>query len=360
MKKVLYYITDVGWGHLTRSKAVISELITQEPQTIVEVYIGARLSKTIHFFQGEDERIKLHVLPFNLAPGWPPNYPFQKKELSALVDEWLSCWEEMVRSIKEHIDGRVCLVISDASPLPIEAAQQIEVPSIFISNFNFFDEYRHLLPEKDLSIMEEAYSKADWVFLLPLESKNSVFKIKERVALVAREHIPQRVQSIRRDLRRRYRPEIIATVSMGGFYTFQKSLIEAMVKASKNCRILWLIPKGWNVPEELLVHFYDREEDFRNIIAASDFFLGKYGYGTASEAVVSKIPMVLIYRPDILEDSMATEDLVMAQAAIRIPWEEPFEIPLEEIFALDFSQLSNRMQNTGARQIVNRLKRRFL
>ncbi|BAT72408.1 conserved hypothetical protein [Thermosulfidibacter takaii ABI70S6] len=358
MKEIFYFITDVGWGHLTRSIAVLEKLLSTVPEVKITVKLGRDLTQVPSLFPDTD-RITLKNLPFKLVPGWPATYPFPVEVLQDMIADWLSQWENMVEHLRKEIN-KASLVLTDASPLPIEAAFREGVPSVFISNFNFYDEYSHIVREPSLEKMKKAYEKVSWAFLLPLESENTVFKIVDRAPLIAREHNPLKVQEIRRDLRTRYRPEMIAVISMGGFYSIPEILIESIVEASKKAKILWLVPEGIELPKGILAHQYRKYEDFRNLLAASDFVIAKYGYGIASEAVVSRVPMVLFYRSAILEDSIASEELVLSGSALRFPWEACCSIPLEEVFYLDFSNLSKRMENKGAAYIVEKIIKRFL
>ena len=360
--KVVYYVSDVRWGHAARTTLIVKELV----RCGVKVIIKTR--KPVNFLKTElKEELKkgaVAVIPKEDSgePGWPPVYPFRKEELIELVKGWLKGWKDNVETEEEFIrQSGASLVISDVSPVALEAAHRAKIPAVAVSNFNWWDEYMYVLEDEELlRPLKEAYLKADWVFLLPLESENSAFRLKERVELVARPHNPDNVRKIRRELIRRYRPEMIAALTTGGFYLPDKEEITMAVKeASRKARILWVVQPTFKPPEDILYHIPEPHL-FRDTLASCDFIVAKFGYSTASEALVSRIPMVLLYRSQILEDSLASEELVMAGCAIRFPLGEEFSIPLENLWSISFAGLSKRMQNTGSERIVNRLLERFL
>jgi len=170
-----------------------------------------------------------------------------------------------------------------------------------------------------------------------------------------------KVRRLRRRLFDTYKPQLIALATLGGFYRNEEILLKfkrAMLDLSKAADILWICPDYLHAPDLRCVKY--EEMDFQNAVAVSDFVFSKFGYGIASECIKARIPAVFLYRSDVLEDSIVTEELALSNWIIRFPMDEEFKIPLEAIFSLEPSKLSKRMEEDGAPFIIQRIKEKFL
>ena len=54
-------------------------------------------------------------------------------------------------------------IISDISPIAFEIADQLEVPSIGISNFTWYTAYKNIVPDSSLQVFKNMYKK--WIIL---------------------------------------------------------------------------------------------------------------------------------------------------------------------------------------------------
>ncbi len=362
MKKLVFYISDVGWGHATRQISLIKKAI----ESGFEIYIRNKIAQNIlaFYFRNEIKTGKLFLGSSLLNdPGWPESYPIVKTQLLKKIKKWvddLDLWISEESSFLKKISPD--LVISDAVAGAFEVAYRLGIPSVFVSNLNWYDEYRHILGDFDiLQIFKDFYRKATHVFILPFESNNTVFNIFERAPLLVRKMDSERIHSIRRELFKRYRPELIATFTLGGFYRDQIVLhkaFAAMKEASKKANVLWLIP-NYLVQEGILCHTV-KDYDFNNFIAASDFVFAKCGYGVISEAISGRIFGIYIYRSQVLEDTCITEDIVLSNWGVRYPMDGNYSIPLEIIFSVDKSEPSKRLREDGASYIMKRIMEKFL
>ena len=359
MKRIAYYISDVGWGHAARSIEVVKALKRLGRCRFLIVNSSAK-----ELLKAELSQEEHMESPNPKEPGWGSEYIIDREGLKSRIREWALNLERAAEGEAERVAGfKPDLVICDVNPVAPLVAERLKVPCVVVSNFNWWDEYMHMFEDEDLlKPLKRAYDKSHWNFILPLESENRAFRLKERVELVAKEHDAERVREIRRKLIRTYRPEIIAMVAAGGWkMPLPTSVERAMEEASRKAKILWVIPHGLSIKSEgLTTHWLSKGSDFRNTLAACDFVISKYGYSTASEALISRIPMLLIYRPEVPEDSFATEDLVMSGCALRFPYWESISIPLETIHELKCHNRSSRLENRGAQRIATRIWERFL
>ena len=129
--KVIYYITDHGLGHTSRSVAIIRELKKRSKVII-------RSNDRFSFFQKFSPEIK--IIGGNIDFD-----PVMKKENISKLDEkktqknvhiWLKKLSKIVQHECELIrKEKPDLIISDISIMPILAAKSCGVKSIAISNF---------------------------------------------------------------------------------------------------------------------------------------------------------------------------------------------------------------------------------
>ncbi len=361
MKRIIFYISDVGWGHATRCIALIEELLKENPK--IHIIIRNRTAVKIleESFKGQ-ERVEIAPTQEESDIGWGKSYPIDKKKLRSEVEAWIRRWDSFIEREVKFLKGKGAdLIISDTVPQAFEMANKLSIPSVFVSNFNWWDEYAYLFQEeKGLERIKEAYSQASWAFVLPLESNNKALGLFERTPLLARREDQDTVRNIRRTLIKEHRAELIGVVSTGGLYEADDHLKEAIREISQQVSILWITQERNQQLGQGIKTVRAPSKIFRHFLAASDFGIVKYGYSTASEAIVSKLPCLMLYRPDVLEDCCATEELVKAGCCLRTPLGEPFTIPLDKLFKLSFDGLSKRMENRGAQHIVRRLKERFL
>ncbi len=363
MKRVVYYISDVGWGHAARSSVLISELAADPGgvEVVVRNLSALTLLRTLLSRPLEEGRVVLAPPDEAQDPLWPGLYPFSRAEVKRALLSWLGGYGRRVREEVSFLRRMAPdLVVSDIVPQAFEAAHSLGIPCVAVTNINWWDEYTHILGDvPSLEVVRNAYSLALWCFLLPFESNNTPFRLKERVPLVARSFCPERVREIRRALRARHRPEIVALVGTGAHYKPDENVVRAMEEASSRAKILWLVPETFPDVDGLLLERV-APADFTDALAASDFAVVKFGYSTVAEAVLARVPMLLLYRPEVLEDCLATEELVSSRWALRVPMGAGFGIPLEELFSLERSPLSKRMENRGAEAVLKRLRERYL
>ena len=71
-------------------------------------------------------------------------------------------------------------------------------------------------------------------------------------------------------------------------------------------------------------------------MGASNFIISKAGWGTVAEAISSNIPMVLLEREGVLEDSHIIEELKKQNKAISMK--------VEELKALDMEKLEKKVK----------------
>ncbi|MDE1817920.1 MAG: hypothetical protein KGI19_04905 [Thaumarchaeota archaeon] len=274
MKKLIYYISDIGRGHATRSVAIIRELQKKNIEVVM------RNSNVVNFLKQSLPKAQIiegltDVGPSITSGGMFMDQVKTQQNVTKWIDEMNTFAEiEHERILKISPD----LIITDISPMPLLTAKKVNKSSIAISNFSWYDVSK-FLPEDKLEFLKNAYDNADLAIQLPIGSDMEHFKKKKKVGMVAR--IPVRS---RHETRRRLGigdDDHAVLFAMGG------NEITIKCKTDKNVKILTMNATVENVNDIINLSDYPEGQD---VVAASDLVICKCGYGMASECLTNGIP----------------------------------------------------------------------
>lgn len=189
---MIYYITDHGRGHATRSVALIRKL------QLYGIKIIIRNSNVVDFLQKSLPGIEIKKGVTDIGPvlnsdGISINHNESIEKISNWINNINSISSQEVAFLKyENPD----LIISDVSPMPLIAANSINIPSVVISNFSWYDVLT-FLPENIRLKFKEYYDLADFCLQLPLGTEMNHFKKKYKVKLIAR-NLTENLDEIRK------------------------------------------------------------------------------------------------------------------------------------------------------------------
>ena len=361
--KIVYYISDTGWGHLTRSLRIIEELLLRGYKINV---INSYVEIFEPLIRNYPESLSVYKPHIKGDPQLPYGYPFNLREIEYSIREvlknkkdWLKVETERLERIKPDI------IISDITPWSFIIGDKLKIPAIAITNINWWDEYRFILKDKDNLILDEfyeAYEKATCALILPFESLNTPFKNIVRIPIVTRKINWERVRERRRELLSFYRPTLICTVTLGGHYLRNNDLINKVKKvihsiSEREKNILFIGRSDFRVENTKFIEVNEFTE-FHELIALSDFIIGKISYGILSEMVLSDISGILFYRAMVLEDIINADNISEAKWGITIPFEEEnFYVDLANLFISERSQKSKRLLQDGTEKIIEWINR---
>ncbi|MGB9667686.1 MAG: glycosyltransferase family protein [Thermosulfidibacteraceae bacterium] len=363
VRRIVYYISDNGWGHLTRSLRVIEELLDRG----FKITVVNRFKDAFHYLKERfRDLLTIESTEFQGDPIFPREYPFKEEDVEKevikvinLKDKWIESETSRLKKLKP------CLIISDITPWAFNVAEKLGIPSIAITNINWWDEYSFILQERDLRELQEffiAYSKATLALILPFESENRPFRNIVRIPIIARKIDWDRVKDLRKTLLTTYRPSLIGAVTLGGHYLKSNRLVEMiksiMSEISKKCRnILWIGESRFRIESTNFLEVNDFT-NFHEVVASSDFIIGKVGYGLLSEMVMADISGLLFYRKRVLEDVINAETMEEAKWAITIAFEDRIEkVDLAKLFNLEKLPKSKRLLADGTREVIDWVER---
>ena len=293
MKKILYYVTDGGKGHATRSIAIIRELLNQNFEVVV------RNSNSLELLKRSLPTSSIISGKTDVGITLQSNGIFIDEEKSKIqIGKWISELDNYVKMECEKISSlKANLVISDISIMPLLVANKLNVNSIAVSNFSWYDVLK-FLPSDQLSKIKLAYDFADLAIQLPIGTDMEHFKNKKNLGLAAR--FPTKT---REDLRKHFGvkdDEFVVTFALGGENP------EINCTFGKNIKVFSMDTK---VSDSINFTDCTQWTEGQEIVLASDLVLCKAGYGFLSECITNGIKFRYVFDENHMEQASMSDDL---------------------------------------------------
>ena len=312
LKTILYYITDHGLGHATRSVAIIRELKKLNVRLIL------RNSNCINFLRESLPDIQIipgitDVGPIIAEDG----VSIDRNKSKTSLKNWIDNMDKFVKQEKETIVKiNPDLVISDVSAVPIKASYISNKPSIVISNFCWSDVLDFLELEQ-LSKLITAYEMADFAIQLPFGTDMKPFKIKKKAGIVCRRptRTPKEIHKILGLSDNSFK----ILVHLGNQYKIS-------FKGNQNTEI---ISTGANI--DPFSHQISPWIEGQDLIFASDLVICKLGYGMVTECLTNGTPFVYLSDPNHIEQNFISKGLEKLGLDNRITKEDLYCLDLEKI-----------------------------
>jgi len=273
MRNIVYYVTDHGKGHATRTVAIIRELKSHNVNIII------RNSNQQKFFHSSLPDIML-------ISGITDKGPIIKKDGISIDHKRtyfeLKKWFKEINKIVVLEDKKISkynldLIISDISPMPFLVAQQLKIPSIAISNFSWYDVLDDITKEQK-QFLREAYNQANYTIQLPLGTKMEHFKKRHKIGFVCRKPTLTK-DEIRKKLGINKKNYCI-------FIDLGKTNNRIELNVNENIKI---ITTGTSLRAKNCLRLPEWTEG-QNLVSASDLVICKLGYGMISECLTNGIP----------------------------------------------------------------------
>ncbi|GBG79336.1 hypothetical protein CBR_g29486 [Chara braunii] len=296
-----FYVTTHGFGHATRVAEVVQHLV----QSGHEVHIVTGVPEHV-FERGISDLTNVHIRKQVMDCGVVQADALTVDPIASLELYWKTAMVR--RSIILETESAwlrlvgASLVVSDVVPIACAAASKAGIPAVCVSNFSWDFIYSGCLVGSNIQhqgivwqIVED-YSKALFLLRLPGYCPTPSFQDLIDVPLVVRPKKKSRSE-VRQKLGVSEETKLLM-LSFGG-QDFSWS-----VKAE-------FLPPGWKCfvggkgcLAELPSNFVQLEQNIYtpDIIGASDCVLGKIGYGTVSECLACRVPLIFVQRNNFNEE----------------------------------------------------------
>ncbi|MFB5193640.1 glycosyltransferase family protein [Neobacillus sp. KR4-4] len=316
MKTIAYYISDYGYGHASRSIAVIRKLLKDNEVKIFVCHSFALsfIKESLHSNRVSFRTIKTDVGYFLEKDSIHPD----KKRLFEEYRNFVDDWDFKVEQEKEFLKlNQIDLVVSDISPLPFEAAQRLDIPSIGLSNFSWYTAYQNLIDDGELKAYKAAYQKMTHFYSLAGSNENWNVPTNH-YGFFSREVDWQEVQRIRKLINP---DETRNVIFLGlGMKIDVGSLEELPIWDSPNC--VFLVSSNVHVNRPNVFQIPSDYLESQNYIAASDLVISKAGWGMIGEAISANVPLLILNRASMKEDQNTINYLKKHHLCHTIEWDD--------------------------------------
>ena len=287
--KILYYVTDHGLGHASRTVAIIRELKKEKIEIII------RSNDPFGFFKKSLPGIKIisGQTDFHPVMSKKNGMIFNESKTRTNLSNWISQMPALIRKestiikkIKPHI------IISDISFMPILASSKNKIKSLLVSSFVWNESLK--IPNNMRYYIKNSYKNADIILRLSLGTPVN-FQNVHKMGVVARHSTLSRKQ-IRKKLGIKYNEKLVL-VSLSGKEKIQ-------LKHSENIKIL-------DVSDYSTIKKNNTKNliEGQNLITAADLVICKCGYGFVSECLTSKTKFLYILEPKHTEANSIHKEL---------------------------------------------------
>jgi len=336
MKKIVYYISDNGFGHASRGIGLIRELAKYDDlQIIVKTgrpleFIKTSLKNTsnIEFVYSKNDVglvLKENSLQVN------------KSRLKEKLNTWVDNWDELVSREESLLaNNEVDLIISDITPWPLLVGKNLGIKTVGISNFTWYEIYRDLLGlPPAVRKIKNAYEQTDIFFKLPLNLEIKTVSNLQEVGFISRKIDNKEVKEIRRKI------------------GIDKKLVYIGIGKSVDLRMLnelniqrfneynFLFSSGVDLQGDNIYIIPESVTETQNYIAACDYVITKPGWSTATEAILADVPLLLINRNEIIEDKKVSQKIQSLDLGLSISQQEFEDLDFEA----ELKKLNTRREN---------------
>lgn len=298
MKRIAACITPHGFGHATRTIAVLEALQSRHPS--LEIVLFTTAPK--HLFEESLKNITFHRVATDVGI-------VQHDALRNNIPGTITALDIMLQSSQKPVDQLAkamngCdAVICDISPMGILAADIAKIPSILIENFTWGWIYQNFVPEhpdlfRSIKTLSEIYGMVDYHIQVtpvckPISTAQTVPPVFRKRRLPTAD--------IRKSLD--LRDQQLIVISMGGI-DFNMPAWHQIRNHSNNYYILAGQPSTQTISDNCLALGRTSQYYHPDIVAAADLVICKSGYSTTAECYQAGTRICCITRPDFAESQI--------------------------------------------------------
>lgn len=358
-----FYVTGHGYGHLTRTLAVIRQVQKQRPDVGIHIRAPYREEMLLETLEQHPSSFAPTRLDIGLVAHDSIRHDLDKTvekltwyygpEGDKLVQQeaaWLS---------QTGIDA----ALIDISPRAFEACGLAGIPAYGCSNFSWDDIWQDLVKdapglERFVALASDAYSRSTKLFRLPMHIGMASFPVVEQVPLVARRSA-YAVDEIRSRLGLQDETRPIVLLAFGG-----EGLKGARLdRATEMDRYRFIVTPP--IPNPGAGYLYLTDEDlgrvglrYNDLVHGVDVVLSKPGYSTVAETAANQSGLILTDRTQFMEapaiiryaEETMPFALISNEDLFAGRWEEAIEFVLAQL-PFDFSGI----RSDGAEVVARRL-----
>lgn len=333
---IAFYISDHGFGHASRNIPII--------RYILEVYKNIKIIVKTGKAQGEfikdlidDHNCRVSYYFEQMDVGLilkEGSLDMDVKSLEGRVKLYIDSFNKKIRKESQFLHyNNVDLIVSDIVPWVFKCSKNLNIQNILITNFTWVEIYKEYLSKEIVDEYVSCYSLADKALFyeLYMEDMKDYIEEYEEVSLCSRKFNVEQVDKIKNSFNKK-----IVYISVG-----RSVDLKGKIDVS-NLNYDFIVTDGIKITGHN-VHYLNKETlNTQDYLMASDFVITKAGWGTISEALLCKKKLALLSRDGVAEDRDTIRKLKENGLAIKVNYEEDFNLEcilkaLEE-FSPDFKR----------------------
>ncbi|MDF1618365.1 hypothetical protein [Petrocella sp. FN5] len=314
MKTIAYYVTDSGFGHITRSAAIISHIIENSDYNVILASNKIQNDHAKIELRKYEKRVSFINVETDANSKFIENsHQVDLEGTAENIRVYTSKLEDLIEYQYNLLKGmEIVMVITDISILGIMVAKKLRVKVVGISNYTWYNRFKNFGIENDLiEIYRTWYNQLDMLYRFELSDDMSGIDCpKEDVGLVCRD-VSQMSSG---DFKKLYWPAVYLSVGQveKKKEKFKIDFPSGTVFATGTIEV-----EG-NVHVVKLPSRLSHTQDY---IAASSFALIKGGWSSVAECLILDVPFGILDEDDT-EDQELVEKLFSNNYAFRTTEEE--------------------------------------
>ncbi len=313
MKTIAFYVTDLGFGHITRSLAIIEKILESTSHHIYLTCGELQIDYATVFLSKYSGRVTFNVE--NTEAGTvlkEDSFECDKEATESKIQYFLDALDESVASEYEKLrEMDVALVITDISILGIHVAKRLGVKVVGVTNYTYYHRYKKIgVKENLMTPFLEAYNSLDHLYELALSDDLSDIDCpKESVGFIAREVN----NGASFDYKARFWPSCFLSIGqIANRGSLEVDFQSGHVYATGNVDI---------VGNAHVVKLPKRVSHSQDYIAASSLAIVKPGWSVVAECMISGIPFGVIDVNQV-EDGEIIQKLIESDQCFILDEEE--------------------------------------
>ncbi len=325
---LVFYVTGHGFGHATRSLAVIDELLRRRPDLRVIVR-----SSVPEWFLRRSGHPSIEIDPMQVDTGMVQvdSLVIDETATALTAAAFYQTFEERVAGEASYLrEAKATVVVGDIPPLAFAAARAAGIPSVAISNFTwdwiyqYYPWFNRAAPGV-IDVISRAYGMATHTLRLPFFGGfASMLETTRDIPLVARRSRLGRDGAREQLDLRSDRPVVLG--SFGGHQT----IIPYAAAAERHA--ITLVVTDYETTDDgspwlrrfTAAELERRRIRYEDLVAAADIVVSKPGYGIVSECIANETALLHTWRGHFAENDVMVAAMPRAlrcrfidQAALR-------------------------------------------
>lgn len=307
--KIAFFLSDHGFGHLMRNLPVIETLMERGHEVVL-------VCSERHCQLAKEYLPSIFSIPYHTDVGLvvkPGTLLLDKEKTAEAVRCYVEKWNDAVEFGKRVMSDCDRVVI-DICPWAIEAAHDLGKKHYFMASFTWVEQYEEYVDEGSLTIIKDAFRKADNVLYYELANKPTRELLGEgtEIGFVSRRFDEEKVRRIKEAHDRE-----LVVMLLGG----SNSGLDFEIDVSNLPYDFITMPAIHLIGDNVTI-LPVSTPDTQNYVMAADICIAKAGWTTVSEMMIAGNKNIVLKRDDVPEDTMIIEQLERRGLATSIKVEE--------------------------------------